>query len=148
MAGAELQRENIAVKTECPATLPEIFTDRHKILQILINLITNARQALGEKPRNERILRITATCGDGENLVRIIVRDNGCGIAPENMTLIFNHGFTTKKSGHGFGLHSSANAAKEVGGNLTATSDGQGLGAVFTLELPVKIAAQEPMPAI
>ena len=148
MAGAELQRENIAVKTECPATLPEIFTDRHKILQILINLITNARQALGEKPKNERILRITATCGDGENLVRIIVRDNGCGIAPENMTLIFNHGFTTKKSGHGFGLHSSANAAKEVGGNLTATSDGQGLGAVFTLELPIKIAAQEPMPAI
>ena len=76
------------------------------------------------------------------------MRDNGCGIAPENMTLIFNHGFTTKKSGHGFGLHSSANAAKEVGGNLTATSDGQGLGAVFTLELPIKIAAQEPMPAI
>ncbi len=143
MASAELQRESIAVKTECPAALPEVHTDRHKVLQILINLISNARQAMGEKPRNERMLRITAT-HDGGNLVRIAVRDNGCGIAPENMTRIFNHGFTTKKSGHGFGLHSSANAAKEVGANLAAASDGLGLGAVFTLELPVKIAAQAP----
>ncbi len=143
MAGTDLQRESIAVKTECPATLPEVHTDRHKVLQILINLITNARQAMGEKPRNERVLSIVAS-HNGSGFVRIAVRDFGCGIAPENLTRIFNHGFTTKKNGHGFGLHSSANTAKEVGGNLTAASDGPGRGALFTLELPMKIAAKEP----
>jgi signal transduction histidine kinase len=69
--------------------------------------------------------------------VSIIVRDNGIGIPPENLIKIFNHGFTTKRDGHGFGLHSGANAAKEMGGSLTAESNGPGLGATFTLELPV-----------
>jgi C4-dicarboxylate-specific signal transduction histidine kinase len=73
--------------------------------------------------------------------VRIIVADNGVGIAPDNLTRIFNHGFTTKKEGHGFGLHSGANAAKEMGGALAAHSDGLGKGAEFTLELPTAAAA-------
>jgi signal transduction histidine kinase len=64
------------------------------------------------------------------------VRDNGVGIAPENLTRIFGHGFTTKKDGHGFGLHSGALAAKEMNGSLTVHSDGVGQGAAFTLELP------------
>jgi signal transduction histidine kinase len=68
--------------------------------------------------------------------VTITVIDNGVGIPPENLTRIFNHGFTTRKGGHGFGLHSSALAAKELGGSLTVHSEGWGLGAVFTLELP------------
>ncbi|MGD0384216.1 MAG: ATP-binding protein, partial [Thermoguttaceae bacterium] len=71
-----------------------------------------------------------------EKKVRIEVIDNGVGIAGKNLTRIFSHGFTTKKQGHGFGLHSSANTAKELGGNLFAHSDGPGRGAVFTLELP------------
>jgi two-component system NtrC family sensor kinase len=70
--------------------------------------------------------------------LRFAVEDNGQGIAPENMTRIFSHGFTTKKSGHGFGLHSAVLAAKEMGGSLTAQSEGSGKGATFTLELPVK----------
>jgi len=69
--------------------------------------------------------------------VRLIMRDTGCGIAPENLTRIFSHGFTTKKDGHGFGLHSGANAAKEMGGILSAESEGPGRGATFTLDLPV-----------
>ena len=66
----------------------------------------------------------------------------GIGIAPENITKIFSHGFTTKKDGHGFGLHSGANAAREIGGNLTAHSDGVGKGAVFILDLPVSAVAR------
>ena len=69
--------------------------------------------------------------------VKIVVSDNGIGIPLENLNKVFNHGFTTKKDGHGFGLHSGANAAKEMGGHLTAHSDGPGQGAEFTLELPV-----------
>jgi signal transduction histidine kinase len=64
------------------------------------------------------------------------VADNGIGIAPENLTRIFQYGFTTRKSGHGFGLHSSALTARELGCNLTASSDGADCGATFTLELP------------
>jgi signal transduction histidine kinase len=76
--------------------------------------------------------------------VKIVVSDNGIGIPLENLTKIFNHGFTTKKDGHGFGLHSGANAAKEMGGSLTAHSDGPGQGAEFTLELPTAAAGRKP----
>ena len=70
------------------------------------------------------------------DIVTIVVSDNGIGIPAENLTKIFNHGFTTKKDGHGFGLHSGANAAKEMGGSLTGQSDGPGKGAQFTLSIP------------
>jgi len=73
---------------------------------------------------------------------KITIADNGVGIAPEHLTRIFNHGFTTKKDGHGFGLHSGANAAKEMGGSLSAHSEGRGQGAEFTLELPAALTSQ------
>ena len=73
-----------------------------------------------------------------EERIRISVIDNGVGIAPENLNRIFSHGFTTRKDGHGFGLHSSALAARELGGSLRAYSDGVGCGATFVLELPVQ----------
>ena len=72
--------------------------------------------------------------------VRIEVHDNGMGIAPEMLTRIFQYGFTTREEGHGFGLHSSALAAQELGGSLTVHSDGPGQGATFTLELPYLLA--------
>jgi signal transduction histidine kinase len=70
------------------------------------------------------------------------VIDNGVGISPENLTRIFNHGFTTRKKGHGFGLHSSVLTAKEMGGSLTVHSDGPGQGSSFTLELPLPEAGE------
>jgi len=116
--------------------VPEITVDKHKVLQILVNLITNARQAMKDRPEKRLTLGIQATT---EGSVRISVRDTGCGIAPENMTRVFAHGFTTKTDGHGFGLHSSALAAMEMKGSLTVQSDGPGQGATFTLELPLAI---------
>jgi len=73
----------------------------------------------------------------GSGLVKVVVRDNGVGISPENLKQIFSHGFTTKRDGHGFGLHSGALAAKEMGGELSVASEGLGCGATFTLELPI-----------
>ena len=137
MTATDVTKYQVKVGLDCPKTLPEVCVDRHKVMQILINLITNACQAMDEKEPAERTLRITTACNGGEHL-GIIIRDNGCGIAEENLTRVFNHGFTTKESGHGFGLHSAANAATEFGGNLTGTSDGLGLGATFTLALPLK----------
>jgi signal transduction histidine kinase len=71
-------------------------------------------------------------------LIRVEVEDNGEGITPENLTRLFTHGFTTRKSGHGFGLHSCALAAKAMGATIRAHSDGSGKGARFTLDLPFK----------
>ena len=73
--------------------------------------------------------------------MRIEVVDNGVGIPQENLTRIFNHGFTTRKDGHGFGLHSGAVMAKQLGGSLTALSDGLGKGASFALEFPLRANA-------
>ena len=116
--------------------IPSVRLDKHKTLQVLINLIRNAKHALEEFRSNDRKITIGIASGD-EGFVNFTVADNGVGIAPENITRIFQHGFTTKKSGHGFGLHSGALAAKEMGGTLTVQSDGPSTGATFTLSLPV-----------
>jgi signal transduction histidine kinase len=81
---------------------------------------------------------------NGGDRVRIALIDNGIGIPAENLSRVFNHGFTTKKDGHGFGLHSSCLAAKEMQGTLTAHSDGTGKGATFTLELPCQPQEGKP----
>jgi len=114
--------------------VPPITVDKHKVLQILVNLVRNAKYACDESGKTEKliILRIAPTA-EG---VRISVIDNGIGIPEENMDRLFTHGFTTRQSGHGFGLHSGALAAQELGGTLLATSDGSGRGAAFILELP------------
>lgn len=116
--------------------VPPVVTDRHKVLQILVNLLSNAKYALDDSTGDKHLT--VSVDADGEAGVRIQVRDTGAGIAPENLSRIFQHGFTTKKDGHGFGLHSGALAAKELGGTLTAHSDGPGRGAVFTLTLPLQ----------
>jgi signal transduction histidine kinase len=138
-AGA-FERHNITVVREF-SPLPPIMVDKHKVLQILVNLIRNAQCALrdGGPPDKRMILRIVP---GGPGTVRISVIDNGVGIPPENIVRIFGHGFTTRKGGHGFGLHSGALAAKQLGGSLTCQSDGHGTGATFTLELLLPPAAE------
>ena len=115
--------------------VPPVNLDKHKVLQILVNLIRNAKYACDDTSREDK--RMTVRVANGEGGIQISVIDNGVGIPPENLTRIFSHGFTTRKEGHGFGLHSGALAAKELGGRLTAHSDGPGKGATFTLELPI-----------
>ena len=121
--------------------VPIIIVDRHKVLQILINLLHNAKYACDDGGAAEKkvVVRIDP---HGRDRVTIEVEDNGIGIPSQNLTRIFSHGFTTRKNGHGFGLHSSALAAKELGGSLIATSEGTGKGATFTLDLPLSAAAK------
>ena len=117
------------------ASLPPVSTDRHKVLQILVNLLHNARHACAESssPLRHVAIRIRP---EGDKFVCVEVNDNGVGIPPENLTRIFAHGFTTRKDGNGFGLHGGALAAAELGGSLNAFSDGPGHGATFVLKLP------------
>jgi signal transduction histidine kinase len=122
--------------------LPPVLVDRHQLMQILVNLISNAKHALEEASPPKRELLVAIATVDGG--VRIEVRDNGVGISAENLAKIFNHGFTTKKQGHGFGLHNCANAAQQMDGSLTAYSDGLGKGASFVLRMPVEYADAIP----
>ena len=137
---AGLTRHQVKVVRQL-ADLPPLLTDKHKVLMILVNLVSNAKYAMDGVPVPGRVLTVKLEQLPHEP-VRIQVHDNGMGIAPEMLTRIFQYGFTTREEGHGFGLHSSALAAQEMGGSLTVHSDGPGRGATFTLELPSLAAEQ------
>ncbi|MDB5872267.1 MAG: multi-sensor signal transduction histidine kinase [Ramlibacter sp.] len=129
-----LERHGVTVVKQF-SQVPVVRLDRVRVLQILVNLISNAGNAMENVPAQHS--RITLSVDAiGSRGLRVSVRDEGEGIPVENLTRIFAHGFTTRKKGHGFGLHSCALAARQMGGTLTAHSDGPGRGATFTLELP------------
>jgi len=136
MNESALIRHEVKLVREYDPASPEITVDKHKVMQVLINLVRNAKYACDDSGSTEK--RIVARVVSGRDRVKISIADNGIGIPPENLTRIFNHGFTTRKNGHGFGLHSGALAAREMGGALLAQSDGLGKGASFTLELPLQ----------
>ncbi len=131
---AGLTRHQVKIQRHL-ASLPQVLTDKNKLLMILVNLVSNAKYAMDDVPVAERILDVKMEHLPTDR-VRISIHDNGMGIAPEMLTRIFQYGFTTREDGHGFGLHSSALAAQELGGSLSVHSDGPGKGATFTLEIP------------
>jgi len=143
MHGESLKRHGIKLSRDY-APIPAVTMDRHKVLQILFNLLENAKYACiqGDAPDKRICLRLQPA---GTGFFQLVVSDNGMGISPENLTRIFGQGFSTRKDGHGIGLHSSILAAQDMGGGLTARSDGPGKGAVFTLEIPV--APTRPLPS-
>lgn len=129
MAGVEIAREFDEI--------PSVDVDKHKLMEILVNLIQNAHQALDGSGQAEKklTLRVLQTA---DNTARIEVEDNGVGISEENLVRVFNHGFTTKQNGHGFGLHVSANAATEMNASLQVRSPGPGKGTTFFLDIPIR----------
>ncbi|HEX4119131.1 MAG TPA: PAS domain S-box protein [Verrucomicrobiae bacterium] len=133
MNAGSLERHEVKLVRDY-APLTPICTDKHKVLQILINLVRNAKYACDESGKTDK--QVILRMANGGDRIKISVIDNGVGIPAENLRRIFNHGFTTRQNGHGFGLHSGALAARELGGSLTVSSEGPGLGAAFTLELP------------
>ena len=139
MNSGALIRHEIKVVRNFEDPAPDVLAERGKVLQILINLIRNAKYALDSCRKDEKVMTLGIESGPN-GTVRLIVQDNGVGIPPENMCHIFQHGFTTKINGHGFGLHSSVLAAKDMRGTLTARSEGSGHGATFVLELPLAAA--------
>jgi C4-dicarboxylate-specific signal transduction histidine kinase len=140
MNEAAYNRHNIKLIREFEE-VPPILVDKHKVLQILINLLQNAKRACSQSTQPERKVTVRIH-RNGEQAIRMEVADNGVGIPPENLTRIFAHGFTTQSDGHGFGLHNGALTAKQLGGTLTAQSEGCGKGAAFILELPLDTPSQ------
>ncbi len=133
MNAGSLARHDIDLVRDYQAR-PVVTLDKHKVLQILVNLVRNAKYACDESGRTDKLITLRITADD--RYVSITVCDNGVGIVAENLTRIFAHGFTTREQGHGFGLHSGALAANELGGSLVARSAGPGQGAAFILKLP------------
>ena len=131
---AALKRHQVQICRDY-TTVPSIMTEKHRVLQILVNLIRNAKYAIHETGRADGLLTMRLGT-DGNGGIKIETIDNGVGIPEENLIRIFSHGFTTRRDGHGFGLHSSALAVRELGGSLEAHSSGPGHGATFTLILP------------
>ena len=136
MQAEALNRHHVEVVRAYQET-PRISVDKHKVLQILLNLLSNAKHAMTERNANPEKRLILGVARNGPDFISLTISDTGVGIPPENLTRIFQHGFTTKKDGHGFGLHLGAVAAKEMGGALKVFSEGAGHGARFVLELPV-----------
>jgi PAS domain S-box-containing protein len=142
MNAGDLARPDLTVSRNFGAC-PSVIAERGKVMQILINLIRNARHAVDAAPREDKCITLSVQPLTAQT-VRFTVADNGVGIAPENLTRIFGHGFTTRAGGHGFGLHTSALAAKEMQGSLTVASAGPGQGAAFMLDLPAVVEPAEP----
>jgi NO-binding membrane sensor protein with MHYT domain/two-component sensor histidine kinase len=143
MSDMNYERTKIVIQKKYEKVSP-VYANKVKVVQILINLIRNAKHSLLESKEQNKVL-ILKTSVINNKLISIQVADNGVGIPAENMQKIFTHGFTTKRNGHGFGLHASAIACKEMGGSLKAYSEGVGRGAVFTLEIPYKNACRMNM---
>ncbi len=143
IAQASVSRHGVALQ-RAETQVSEMMTDRHQVLQILVNFITNAVQAVKLRPSGDRVVRMSLQEVDGS--VCFSVEDNGIGISAEHMKKIFQHGFTTRKDGHGFGLHSGALAARSLNGRIDVHSDGLGAGSRFTLQLPLT-SPSPPAPA-
>ncbi len=127
-------REKIDIIYQFSA-IKKVITDRLKLLQIMTNLVKNSIDALLMSTIEAKQMTLVIKQKDDFHFM-VQVIDNGVGISPENTAKIFSNGFTSKEQGHGFGLHSSANFANEMGGSLSAESAGTGKGAIFTLVLP------------
>jgi signal transduction histidine kinase len=141
LACPDAGRQALAIHSEVPAE-PRVMLDRHRVLQILVNLLANARDSIADHRRasggrgGEITVRVTHDAG----WLVLAVTDDGGGIAPEARDRMFNAGFTTKAKGHGYGLHSSALSAEQLGGTLRCASAGIGRGARFCLRIPIEIA--------
>ena len=138
-----LRRAQVRVAREYEEALPRTLLDRHLVLQILVNLIRNAIDAIEAAAPAEPCIVVGARIAGLGTTLQVSVADNGIGVSPENLQPIFSHGFTTKRHGHGFGLHSGAIAAAAMGGSLTAESAGPRCGATFVLEIPINLASPD-----
>ena len=135
MNEASLERHNVELELDYEEVQPMLL-DRHKIMQIFINAISNAKYAMDDLPDIQSLMKIRVFYPT-EDTIRVEIVDNGKGIKKEELERVFEHGFTTRKKGHGFGLHSSALSAKQLGGLLWLESEGIGKGATLVLELPI-----------
>jgi signal transduction histidine kinase len=137
LKGQELRSAQI---TRDIPDLPEVWTNRYKLLQVVVNFVANASDAIaGNEPGKRQIAVRAHLTGDW---LEIAVQDSGVGMAAELLDRVWEFGFTTKTHDHGFGLHSSALAAQQLGGSVAASSAGPGQGACFSVKIPARMKSE------
>ncbi len=141
LSGVGMAHRRLRIEREIDQQLSALI-DKPKVLQILVNFLRNASHACADGGRTDGVIKIRVVTTD-THMLRFEVHDNGVGIAPETLPLLFAQGFTTRKDGHGYGLHSSALAAKSLGGSVSARSPGAGKGAVFAVEIPLATSEEQ-----
>ncbi len=134
LQSGSIERHGLNITTEYQAT-DTVTVNRIKLIHALVNIFKNAKEAMSENDLNQKDLMIKSWQDDEK--VYLSISDNGTGVHSDHLNKIFTHGFSTKKTGHGFGLHSSANYVKEMGGRIKISSDGPGKGTTFTLSFPI-----------
>ena len=133
LARGEMLQRKVSLQTELAAGLPLIAADPVQLQQVLLNLITNALDALSPVKDRLRILRIRTDQPDS-CAVRVAVQDTGVGVDPQHAERLFQAFFTTKPNGLGLGLSISRSIVEAHGGRLWATpNDGPGVTLQFTL---------------
>ena len=135
LQSGSIDRHDINIEKDLDRSVPKVEGQKAKIIHILVNLIKNAKEAITEAGLDKEP-NVAVSLYQDESTVRLSVTANGCGAADDDLNKIFTHGFTTKKEGHGFGLHSCSNYMTEMGGQLTVDSKGINQGATFTLIFP------------
>ncbi len=135
MQAGSIDRHGLTVNKELGPIDP-IEAQRSKLIHVLVNLIKNAKEAMVKNPPKQKVLTIKTW--QNHNNIYLSISDNGSGIRKENVNKVFKHGFTTKRNGHGFGLHSCANYMAEMGGSIRVESEGQGKGTTFICLFPKK----------
>ncbi|MDJ0835380.1 MAG: ATP-binding protein [Acidobacteriota bacterium] len=138
----DIQTRGILVEKHFQPAVPKIMLQRTKLIHILVNIFKNAAEAMIDEKK------ITIFVNRDEHYAFIKISDTGHGIPKENLEAIFSHGFTTKTEGHGFGLHSCANAMVEMNGQMWAESKGPGTGATFILKFPLASVTEEKLPQV
>jgi signal transduction histidine kinase len=131
---SELNSRRVSLRTDLGSELPKISADRVQLQQVMLNLIMNAGEAMGETPDGSRMLRIR-TEASRTNEVVIAVEDSGPGIDPTNINRIFDAFFTTKPQGMGMGLSICRSIIESHGGQLWASAR-QPSGSIFYVKLP------------
>jgi PAS domain S-box-containing protein len=121
--------------------VPAVYAQKTKLMQILVNLLKNAKESVLATDGKEKKLQVRIRTKD--EYVTLSIQDNGKGIDKANLAKLFTYGFTTKKNGHGFGLNTCAKYMEEMGGKIWVESDGENKGATFTLGLPIPEATAD-----
>jgi signal transduction histidine kinase len=119
----------------CEPTV-ELRADPGQLQQVLLNLFMNAADAMNEHSNGRKVIEVTSERGDRGRELKLVVTDTGTGITASNLAKIFEPHFTTKPSGHGFGLPTSYRIIVNHGGRIEAASP-PGQGARFTITLPI-----------
>lgn len=114
--------------------VPQVVVNSSKLIHVMINMLKNAVEAMEAVPENRRELTLTIKAARGR--VILSIADTGMGIAPENLPKMFTYGFSTKKTGHGFGLHYCARTIEAMGGEVRVESAGVNKGATFIISFP------------